>query len=250
VRRPRRAGGHAVVTELKRAEERLTEAVASQQAITDGVIAALSRTVEVRDPYTAGHERRVSELAAAIAGEMGLGEDRVQGVRVAEMTLQHHERLDGSGYPRGLSREHQLLEARILALADVVEAMSSHRPYRAALGHEKALEEVGRGAGIVYDGDAVAACDELFRSRRAAAWRGFPARRCRPSRARSRAGTRPPPTNSPWGCRPHSVRARPADRSFSAVGDPLVPGAAAPAAGCRTALRHTVRRCLPRRRSE
>ncbi|MFA4965951.1 MAG: HD domain-containing phosphohydrolase [Thermoleophilia bacterium] len=210
---------HAVtdITELKRTEHRLTEAVASQRAITDGVIAALARTVEVRDPYTAGHEYRASELAAAIAGELGLDADRVQGVRVAgmlhdvgkitippeilskpgrlspmefaliklhaqaghdileaiefpwrvaEMTLQHHERLDGSGYPRGLSGEQLLLEARILAVADVVEAMSSHRPYRAALGLEAALEEVTRGAGSVYDGRVVEACVGLFSSGR------------------------------------------------------------------------------------
>jgi HD-GYP domain-containing protein (c-di-GMP phosphodiesterase class II) len=81
---------------------------------------------------------------------------------VAEMVLQHHERLDGSGYPQGLRGEEILLEARILAVADVVEAMSSHRPYRAALGIEAALAEITSGAGRLYDAEVVSACVDLF----------------------------------------------------------------------------------------
>jgi putative nucleotidyltransferase with HDIG domain len=182
-------------------------------SVTDGVIAALARTIEVRDPYTAGHQRRVSELGAAMALHMGLGEDRAEGVRVAgmlhdvgkinipaeilsrpgrlstmefelikghaqagfeileaihfpwlvaEMTLQHHERQDGSGYPAGLMGDEILPEARILAVADVVEAMASHRPYRPALGVAAALEEVHSGAGARYDAEAVAACERVL----------------------------------------------------------------------------------------
>ena len=177
------------------------------------MIAALARTVEVRDPYTAGHQRRVGELAAAMALQMGLGEQAAEGLRVggmlhdagkikipaeilakpgllsttefelikvhaqagfeilapihfpwpvAEMARQHHERQDGSGYPRGLAGEDILPEARILAVADVVEAMASHRPYRPALGLEAALAEVRSGAGVRFDAAAVAACERVF----------------------------------------------------------------------------------------
>jgi len=215
------AGGHLSggvhmvtdVSELKHAEQGLLESLTTQQAITEGVIAALARTLEVRDPYTAGHQRRVSELGAAMALHMGLGEDRAEGVRVAgmlhdvgkitipaeilskpglltamefelikvharagfeiletihfpwlvaEMTLQHHERQDGSGYPAGLKGDEILPEARILAVADVVEAMASHRPYRVALGVAAALEEVHSGAGTRYEAAAVAACERVF----------------------------------------------------------------------------------------
>jgi PAS domain S-box-containing protein len=208
-------GVHVVsdVSDLKRAEQGLLESLTTQQTVTDGVIAALARTVEVRDPYTAGHQRRVSELGAAIALAMGFGEERVEGVRVAgmlhdvgkitipaeilskpgrltamefqlikghaqsgfdilesihfpwlvaQMTVQHHERQDGSGYPAGLSGDEILLEARILAVADVVEAMASHRPYRAALGLEAALDEVRSGAGTRYEAAVVEACERVF----------------------------------------------------------------------------------------
>ena len=201
------------ITARKHAEERLIESLAAQQAITQGVIAALARSIEVRDPYTAGHQRRVGELAAAMALRMELGEERAEGLRVggllhdvgkinipaeilakpgllttmeyelikgharagydilaaihfpwpvAEMALQHHERADGSGYPGGLSGEDILPEARILAVADVVEAMASHRPYRAALGLDAALAEVRAGVGVRYDPAAVAACEHVF----------------------------------------------------------------------------------------
>jgi putative nucleotidyltransferase with HDIG domain len=174
----------------------------------------MSLVVETRDPYTAGHERRVAELAVAIAAEMGMPPDELHGLRlaalihdigkiavpaeilakpgrlsdvefnlirqhpasgfdilevidfgrpVAEFVLQHHERLDGSGYPRGLAGDQVLPEARIIAVADVVEAMSSHRPYRAALGLDAALDEVCGQAGVKYDAAVVAACVRLFR---------------------------------------------------------------------------------------
>jgi len=177
------------------------------------IVGVLASTVEMKDPYTAGHQRRVSHLATAIAREMGLSGDVIEGIKIAgllhdigkisvpseiltrpstlkelEMSLtrnhvissfeilkridfqwpvaqisyQHHERMDGSGYPLGLSGESILLEARILAVADVVEAMSSHRPYRAALGIGMALEELARNRETLYDPEVVDACLRLF----------------------------------------------------------------------------------------
>lgn len=214
-------GGHTAakvlvvrdVTDLKHAEQALLSSLAAQQATIEGVIVALARTVDVRDPYTAGHQRRVSELGAAMALQIGLGEQRAEGVRVAgmlhdlgkitvpaeilskpgpltemefmlikrhsqasfeilktihfpwpvaEMAVQHHERQDGTGYPQGLKGDEILPEARILAVADVVEAMASNRPYRAALGIEAALDEVRAGAGIRYEAAAVEACLRVF----------------------------------------------------------------------------------------
>jgi putative nucleotidyltransferase with HDIG domain len=183
-----------------------------QKAI-DGIIYAMSLVVESRDPYTAGHQRRVAGLARAIALEMGLSEWQVLGVEIAGLLhdvgkvavpteilskpgkitqnefsiikthcqmgydilkkiefpwpvtnaiLQHHERLDGSGYPSALAAEEIIIEARILGVADVVEAMSSHRPYRPALGLESALAEISKGIGSLYDPDVVVACLNLL----------------------------------------------------------------------------------------
>jgi len=84
---------------------------------------------------------------------------------IAQIVLQHHESMDGSGYPSGLSKEAILLEARIITVADVVEAMASHRPYRAAIGLDGALEEISRNSGILYDADVVDACIRLFREK-------------------------------------------------------------------------------------
>ncbi len=182
-----------------------------------GTIEAVARMVEKRDPYTAGHQQRVSELAAAIAGEMGLGQREVEGIRlgalihdigkisipaeilsrpgrlvpvefeivkthaeigydiikdvhfpwpIADMVRQHHERLDGSGYPLGLKGDQIAQEARILAVADVVEAMASHRPYRPGLGVEAALAEIEQGRDRLYCAQAVDACLRLFREKR------------------------------------------------------------------------------------
>ena len=168
---------------------------------------------EMRDPYTAGHEKRVAEIAVAISAELGFDGSRQEGMRIAgclhdigkinipaeilskpgkltdieyslvkghaqagydvlahvdfpwpmaEVVLQHHERLDGTGYPRGLKGEEIIIEARILAVADVVESMSSHRPYRAALGIDKALDEIKHGRGVAYDATVVDACLKLF----------------------------------------------------------------------------------------
>ncbi len=179
----------------------------------EGIIRAMSLTVESRDPYTSGHQHRVSGLAGAIAVRMGLPGDQVQGTRLAAMihdlgkisvpaeilskpsrlsniefslikvhpevgynilsavefpwpiatiVKQHHERIDGSGYPLGLSKNEILVEARIISVADVVEAMVSHRPYRPALGIEKAIEEISNGSGRLYDPEVTKACLSLI----------------------------------------------------------------------------------------
>ncbi len=176
-------------------------------------IHAIASTIETREPYTAGHQQRVTHLAWAIAKEMGLSEKRIDGIRtaglihdlgkicvpaeilgkpglmteaefsvvkthpevgynilktidfpcsVAQIVLQHHERMDGSGYPKGLSGREILLEARILAVADVVEAIALHRPYRPALGLQKALQEISQNRGILYDVEVVNVCLRLF----------------------------------------------------------------------------------------
>ncbi len=178
----------------------------------ENTIQAMAATVEMRDPYTASHQRRVTNLATAIAHEMKLPEDEISGLRlaglihdigktrvpaeiltnpyvlseaefsiikmhplvgydilknigfpwpIAQIVQQHHERLDGSGYPSGVSGDDISSEAKILAVADVVEAMSSHRPYRPALGLDRALAEISENKGILYDADAVDACLKL-----------------------------------------------------------------------------------------
>jgi HD-GYP domain-containing protein (c-di-GMP phosphodiesterase class II) len=182
----------------------------------EGTLHAVSAAAETRDPYTAGHQRRVTAIAVAIARELGCSDDECNALRiagtvhdigklgipaeilskpgplsaieldlirehpqtaykiladvlfpgpVAEIVLQHHERLDGSGYPRALAGDQILREARILAVADVVEAMASHRPYRAARGIDAALGEIEQGAGRLYDSEAVEACLHLFRDK-------------------------------------------------------------------------------------
>jgi putative nucleotidyltransferase with HDIG domain/PAS domain S-box-containing protein len=211
--KPPLVGGISIdVTAQVEAQDEIRRQAEQLRRTVEGAVLAMSHVVETRDPYTAGHERRVAELATAIAVEMGLeGEDltalRLGGLihdigkiavpaeilakpgrlsevefnlirqhpetgfeilgaidfgrPVAEMVLQHHERLDGSGYPRGLTAAEIMPEARILAVADVVEAMSSHRPYRAALGMEAALAEVREHAGLKYDAAVVATCVRL-----------------------------------------------------------------------------------------
>ncbi len=180
--------------------------------VFNGTVEAIAALYEKRDPYTAGHQRRVAQLACAIAREMCLPAKQVYGIHiigvvhdigkiavpgdilskpgkltteelsiikthpqvaydvlkniefpwpVAETILQHHERLDGSGYPGGISGEDIILEARILCVADVVESMVSHRPYRPALGMEKALREIVRNKGVLYDPTVADACSKL-----------------------------------------------------------------------------------------
>ncbi|MFZ5453663.1 MAG: HD domain-containing phosphohydrolase [Thermodesulfobacteriota bacterium] len=181
--------------------------------VHDQAVQAMAMAIEMRDPYTAGHQQRVTRLACALAREMGLSEDRIQGLRlagllhdlgkivvpaeflskpgklrdhewevikdhpyfgyeimkgisfpwpVAEIIYQHHERINGSGYPQGLTGEKIRLEARILAVADTVEAMATHRPYRPALGMGAVLEEISRHRGALYDPVVVEACLQLF----------------------------------------------------------------------------------------
>jgi len=183
------------------------------RASLEDALQAISATVEMRDPYTAGHQRRVADLASAIARELKLPDEQVHGIRlasivhdlgkihipaeilskpgrlseiefsfikthpqagheilkeiqfpwpIAQAVLQHHERLDGTGYPQGLKSEAIILEARILTVADVIEAMASHRPYRPTLGQEVALDEIRKHRGILYDADVVDACIRLF----------------------------------------------------------------------------------------
>jgi len=201
------------ITERKRAEKELQQSFEKLQKTLQGTIHALASTVEIRDPYTAGHQKRVTQLACAIAKEMGISKEQINGLRfaaaihdigkiqvpseilakpgkltriefamiknhpqagyeilkeidfpwpLAKIILQHHERMDGSGYPQGLLGKEIILEARILAVADVVETISSHRPYRPALGINKALKEISQKRGILYDSRVVDACLKLF----------------------------------------------------------------------------------------
>jgi response regulator RpfG family c-di-GMP phosphodiesterase len=179
------------------------------------VVVGFTRLVEARDPYTAGHQERVCQLAVALGQGLGFDEDRLACLRLAalihdlgkvyvpseflnrpgrlteaemgiirthpqvgheimrpldfhwpisQIVLQHHERMDGSGYPQGLKGDEILLEARVIAVADVVEAMSSHRPYRPSRGLDEALAEIERNQGNVYDPGVVATCLNLFRT--------------------------------------------------------------------------------------
>ena len=193
------------ITERKQAQ--------TWRKVLEGAIEAIAMTLEMRDPYTAGHQQRVARLACAIAEEMGLPQQQIDGLRiaglmhdlgkvtipaeilskpskltetefsiiknhpqvaydilkkidfpwpVADIVLQHHEYLDGSGYPQGLKEKDILLEARILTVSDVVEAMASHRPYRPALGIERALDEIKFGKGTKFDASVVDACLAIF----------------------------------------------------------------------------------------
>jgi putative nucleotidyltransferase with HDIG domain len=208
---------HGKVLETRRSEDYLQSTLDRLERSLEGTFRAMSMTLEMRDPYMAGHQHRVSSLAVAIAQEMNLPWEKIEGLRfagiihdigkiaapvetmtkpcrltksefqlikdhprvgyelikdiafpwpVAHIILQHHERLDGSGYPEGLVGDAILMEARILAVADVVEAVCSLRPYRPALGLEKGLEEIRKGRGIRYDTRAVDACIKLLREGR------------------------------------------------------------------------------------
>ncbi|MBF0520657.1 MAG: HD-GYP domain-containing protein [Nitrospirae bacterium] len=193
----------------------LLDSLEKLRSHTNAIIQAMCTAVEARDPYTAGHQLRVSKLSCAIAEEMGLSDEQIQGVLlsssihdlgkiyvpseilsrpgklktsefnlikehsqigydilkgidfsypVAQIVLQHHERMDGSGYPFGLKGDEILLEARIICVSDVVEAMANHRPYRAALGVDKAMEEIAKSSGSLYDSDVVSACVSVFKN--------------------------------------------------------------------------------------
>jgi PAS domain S-box-containing protein len=204
------------ITEQKRKDQQLHQTLDSLRKAVGTTIQVLVSAVESRDAYTFGHQSRSADLAGAIATEMGLAQDKIEGVRMAgiihdigklsipaeilskpthltnlefslikehsrsgyeilknvespwplaEIVYQHHERMDGSGYPRNLKGDEILMESRILSVADVVEAMASHRPYREALGIEVALEEIEKNKGILYDVAVVDACLRLFREK-------------------------------------------------------------------------------------
>ncbi len=207
----------AVSIENARVYESMQNEHGQLQKALDGIMHAMSLMVETRDPYTAGHQQRVADIACAIAEEMGLSKWHTKGTRIAgllhdvgklvvpseilskpgrlnqsefsivkshskigydileliefpwpvnQAILQHHERLDGSGYPDGLTGERIILDARILGVADVLEAMSSHRPYRPSLGLDFALKEISDGRDILYDSTVVDACLRLFQKKR------------------------------------------------------------------------------------
>ena len=204
------------ITDRKQSEDELQKTLGRLRKSIDTTIGVLVSAVESRDPYTAGHQLRVADLARAIATEMGLPQDKIDGIRMAgsihdigklsipveilskptkltdiEFTLikghskigyemlkdvespwplaqivyQHHERMNGTGYPRNLKGDEILMEARIMTVADVVEAIASHRPYRAALGVEIALEEIEKNKGVFYDATVADACLRLFREK-------------------------------------------------------------------------------------
>jgi putative nucleotidyltransferase with HDIG domain len=201
------------VTERRQAEQERDATLERISRTLASTIQAMASTVEARDLFTAGHQRRVAALAQQIAGNMGIDDDRIEGVRVAgiihdvgkiavpaeilskpsrlnpdemglvqvhaetgyeilrsiefpwpvaEIVRQHHERMDGSGYPLGLKGDEIRLESRILAVADVVEAICSHRPYRPALGLGHAMSVIRDGSGTLYDPEVVAACESVF----------------------------------------------------------------------------------------
>jgi PAS domain S-box-containing protein/putative nucleotidyltransferase with HDIG domain len=206
-------GSFMDITERKLAEEELKNGLKQLRKAMEGSVQAMALMVESRDPYTAGHQKRVTQLACAIAREMGLPDSQIDGIRmaasthdigkiripadilskpgkleeieamivkahpqvgyevlkeidfpypVAEAVLQHHERIDGSGYPAGLKGDEIIIEAKIIAVADVVEAMASHRPYRPAIGIKEALQEISQNRGILYEPNVVDMCIQLF----------------------------------------------------------------------------------------
>ncbi len=204
------------ISQRKNAEQDLQRSYEKLQKAMEGAVETISMMSEVRDPYTAGHQKQVARISAAIAAEMGLSDKRIAAIKMAgtlhdlgkinipseilskpgklnrlEMDLikthptvgqeilksidfpwpicrivsQHHERMDGSGYPSGLDGDEITLEARILAVADTVSAMGSYRPYRPAMGLDKALEEITANRGKLYDPAVVDACCRLFREK-------------------------------------------------------------------------------------
>ena len=195
----------------------LEKTIETLRMALEGTIQTLTIVIGARDPYTTGHQRRVTDLAVSIAQEIGLPENVVAGIRmaglihdigklavpaeilckpskindlefqlikthpevgydilkkiefpwpIADIVLQHHERMNGSGYPRKIKGPEILIEAKIINVADVVEAMASHRPYRPSLGIEKSLEQISKNRGILYDDEVVDACLRLFREKR------------------------------------------------------------------------------------
>lgn len=212
-----------VTEQVHIAQERTAYAANIQRGFNDLVI-AISTALEQRDAYTAGHQNKVAHLAKAIAQELNLSPDTIQGIElaaqlhdigkigipieiltkpnklsklefelikthteagydilkgvhfpwpIAEIVWQHHERLDGSGYPRGLKGDQITLEAKIIAVADTIDSMSSHRPYRPALGINAALEEIGKFSGVLFEPKVVNACQNLFLEKKINLYRDF-----------------------------------------------------------------------------
>lgn len=203
--------------DLRDRESALESTLTDYRQAMEGFVKAMALTVEMRDPYTAGHQRRVVDLGLAVAQAMGLGRYRQDGLcmaglihdvgkisvpaeilskpgriteleyslikthpqvgydmlkhiefpwPIADIIVQHHERLNGSGYPHGLIGAEIMLEAKIIAVADVVEAMASHRPYRPALGLDKALDHIAVNSGVLYDAEVVTVCRQLFKEKK------------------------------------------------------------------------------------
>jgi PAS domain S-box-containing protein/putative nucleotidyltransferase with HDIG domain len=203
--------------ERKKAENKLQQSLERFQRLLKETVGSLASVVEAKDPFTSGHQKRVAQLACAIAAGMGLSNEQINGIYmaaivhdigkihipaevlakpsrlnelersminthtkfsyeilkaiefpwpIADIVYQHHERMDGSGYPKGLTGKEILPEAKILAVADVVEAISSHRPYRPALGIDKAMEEITQEKSTLYDANVVNACIKLFTKKR------------------------------------------------------------------------------------
>jgi len=204
------------ITQQVEYDRKIQESMETLSRAMYGTIEAITKTVETRDPYTAGHQKKVADIAKEIAKEMGLRRDVIESVNlagqihdlgkiaipaeilnkpgrineiefslikthsqmgydilknidfpwpIADIVLQHHEKINGSGYPNGLKGDEILIQARIIAVADVLEAMASHRPYRAALGIDAAFDELERNKGIFFDADAVDICVRLFREK-------------------------------------------------------------------------------------
>jgi putative nucleotidyltransferase with HDIG domain len=207
---------HYTVKTRREEDVKLQHALDSLRKALGTTIQVMVSVIEMRDPYTAGHQKKSADIARAIATEMGLDKDKIEGIRMAgiihdigklsvpvailskptklseiefslikeharsgydmlkdvespwplaEIIYQHHERMNGSGYPRSLKGDEIIMESRVLAIADVVEAMASHRPYRPTLGLKVAIEEITKNKGILYDNAVVDACLRLFREK-------------------------------------------------------------------------------------
>jgi PAS domain S-box-containing protein/putative nucleotidyltransferase with HDIG domain len=202
------------ITDRKKMEKELSDTLEVLRKTTGTIIEVIGKMLEIKDPFTSGHQRRAADLARTMAKELGLPTERIDGIRVAalihdigkisiptailnkpgplnekefevikshpkiaheilktidfpwpvaETVHQHHERINGSGYPLGLSDHEILFEAKILGVADVVESMNSHRPYRPAPGLNKALEEISKNSGVLYDPEVVNVCSRVFK---------------------------------------------------------------------------------------
>ena len=214
---------HEKVTELEKAkvmcnqlEKELKQTYKKLQKIIESTANIITKVVETRDPYSTGHQQRVSKLATVIAREMKLPQDKIEGTRIAslvhdigkvnlpteiiskpsklievefnliknypkigydilrkvdfpwpiaEIILQHQEKIDGSGYPRGLKGDEICIEAKILGVANVVEAMSSYKSYRPALSIDEALVEISNNKNILFDPEVVDTCIKLFKEK-------------------------------------------------------------------------------------